>query len=277
MGEGEGEAGDAVARMWRAGAEAWPGLAVDLARFRAHVARHAGGGDAEGDPPAPLHPGDLYLACACAAGTPAALRAFEDQILPAVAPALRRLDPSAAFADEVRQILRARLFVAEEGALPKISDYAGRGPLATWVRVAAVRTALNLRAARQRESPASVSQIVALAPPIDDPGLRHLKERFADQFKVAITAACDKLADRDKTILRLRFVDGLNIDQIGALYAVHRATVARWIAKIRDDVFDGTRDELRSSLHLDDEEFDSLLRLAHSQLDLSISTVLGRA
>ena len=45
--------------------------------------------------------------------------------------------------DDVKQELREKLLVAS-GALPRIADYLGEGPLTGWVRVSATRTALNL-------------------------------------------------------------------------------------------------------------------------------------
>jgi RNA polymerase sigma-70 factor (ECF subfamily) len=267
-------AGGAVERLWHAGRAAWPAVAVPLELFAKHVARHVGEAADPEVAAGELYGADLYLACACAAGDPSGLRMFEDQILPQVAAALRRLDPSPAFADDVRQLLRQKLFVGDGEAPPKIGDYAGRGPLATWVRVSAVRTALNLRGSGRREQPMTSSQVAALAPPVDDPALKYLKAQFADEFETALARACAALTDRDRTILRLRFVDDLNIDQIGGLYGVHRATVARWIARIRDDLFAATRNELVGRLKLSDSDFESLLRLARSQLDLSLSAVL---
>ena len=44
-------------------------------------------------------------------------------------------------AEEVLQALRAHVLV---GDAPKLADYDGRGPLAAWVRVAAVRAASNV-------------------------------------------------------------------------------------------------------------------------------------
>jgi RNA polymerase sigma-70 factor (ECF subfamily) len=270
----ETPASGTVERLWQAGRSAWPGVEVTLEQFAADVARHTSGA---ADPEAAageLYGADLYLACACAAADPAGLRLFEEQILPQTTPALRRLDPSPAFADEVRQLLRQKLFVSDGESPAKIGDYAARGPLATWVRVAAVRTALNLRGSGKREQPMTSSQVAALAPPVDDPALKYLKAQFADEFESALVRACTALTDRDRTILRLRFVDDLNIDQIGGLYGVHRATVARWIARIRDELFLAIRKDLVGRLRLSDSDFESLLRLARSQLDLSLSAVL---
>jgi RNA polymerase sigma-70 factor (ECF subfamily) len=53
--------------------------------------------------------------------------------------------------------------------------------------------------------------------------------------------------------------------------------VARWIARIRDLIFAATRNDLVGRLRLDESDFDSLLRLARSQLDLSLSAVLYAA
>jgi RNA polymerase sigma-70 factor (ECF subfamily) len=264
---------DPVEQLWRDARAAWPGLEVELPAFEAHVARCLGD-----DPPsvaAALNGRDLYLACACAAGDAAALQAFEREVMPATAAAVRRFDPSPGFVDEVRQQLRAKLFVpAERGAAPKIASYAGRGPLVTWVRVVAVRLALDLRSAADRERPTTTSQLAELAPDTDDPGMRLLKERFAAEFKQALHGACERLNDRDRTVLRLRFVDGVDVDQIAAIYGTHRTTVSRWIRRIREELFAGTRDQLRAAMRLADSELDSMLRIARSRLDVSLSTVL---
>lgn len=263
-----------IEQMWHDARAACPGVDVALDPFAAFVERHLAP-LADPDQVLPsLFGADLYLACACAGGDPAALRFFEDQVLPQADAALRRVDASPTFADEVRQILRQKLFVGDGEALPKIGDYAGRGPLATWVRVAAVRTALNLRGSGRREMPMTSSQVAALAPAVDDAGLKYLKGRFADEFEESLARACGGLTERDRTILRLRYADDLNIDQIGALYGVHRATVARWIGRIRDEVYEGTRKDLIGRLKLDDSDFEALLRLAQSQIDVSLSAVL---
>lgn len=263
-----------VERLWQEARAAWPTVDVALEPFAAFVERHLAP-LAEPDQVLPtLFAADLYLACACSAGDRAGLRLFEDQVLPQADAALRRVDPSPSFADEVRQILRQKLFVGDGDAPPKIGDYAGRGPLATWVRVAAVRTALNLRGSGRREMPMTSSQVAALAPAVDDAGLKYLKGRFADEFEASLARACGQLSERDRTILRLRYADDLNIDQIGALYGVHRATVARWIGRIREEVYEGTRRDLVGRLKLDDSDFEALLRLAQSQIDVSLSAVL---
>src|SRR6185369_4971546 len=91
-----------------------------------------------------LHVADLFLACACALGDARALALFEDRLMTQVPTHVARIDRSPAFADEVKAQLRDKLFVARDGAPPKIAHYSGRGPLGGWLRVTAIRTAQNL-------------------------------------------------------------------------------------------------------------------------------------
>jgi RNA polymerase sigma-70 factor (ECF subfamily) len=69
-------------------------------------------------------------------------------------------------------------------------------------------------------------------------------------------------------------VDGLSIDALGEIYGVHRATAARWIAKIREDLLARTREAFSARAKVGRAEFESLLRLARSQLDVSLRRVL---
>src|SRR5512144_507578 len=76
------------------------------------------------------HVRDLYIAWACDGGDPAALAAFERDVVPALERAL------SSFADrrEVVQVLRERMLVGADGRRG-IAAYDGRAPLATWLRV----------------------------------------------------------------------------------------------------------------------------------------------
>src|SRR5262249_34678498 len=106
-------------------AAAWPGVKLAPEVFARHLARHAG---ADADPEgylAAVRAEDLYLACACAAHDPAALRALEDRCLAHVPAALARLRACGDHIEEVKQRLRERFLVGERAIL----GYSGRGPL----------------------------------------------------------------------------------------------------------------------------------------------------
>src|SRR5204863_54439 len=108
---------------------------------------------------------------------------------------LARIDANPAFVDEIRQRLRTKLFVPEAGETPKIADYTGRGPLGAWVRVAAMRTALNLRRGVVPES-VSAFEDVASPVPANDLELELIKGRYAPALRDAFRQALHELPER---------------------------------------------------------------------------------
>jgi RNA polymerase sigma-70 factor, ECF subfamily len=254
---------DALAR----GRAAWPSLTIDSEAFVAHVAARLPAGD---DPAAALealHVGDLCLAFGCLSGDAAALRAFESAHLIDL-PAVARVDSSPAFVDEVRQRLRVHLFVDK-----KIAEYSGRGPLAAWLRVVSLRLGHMMRRSGRREVSDEDSGNELLAG--GDPELEFIKQRYRGEFVLAVREAVRGLDKRSRTLLRLNQVDRLNIDKIGVLYGVHRATVATWIAEARKQILGATRAALQERLKLSSAEFESLMGLVVSNLEVSLNRLLG--
>ena len=256
------------------GQRAWPTIMLPPGAFEAHV--RALLADAA-DPIAildKLHVPDLYLACACAIGEPRALVALEQQYLPTAARAVARFgDPHGFVADAIQE-LRERVLV---GTPPRIAAYAGTGSLESWLKVAAVRVAINLRA-RHREQPVDRddAQEAAIAS-VDDPVLEYVKRRYQADFSRALREAFDDLSGEDRTIMRFYLVDRLNIGEIGGLVGISRATVGRRIIAARETILAGTRRRLHERLEIDNAELDSLIGVLQSRVDFSLSQVLGRA
>jgi len=266
---------DAILREhWARARARWPDIVLSEADYLPHAGTHVG---KNLDGAAKLHLEDLFLACACARRDAAALRVFEDDVLPAADAAVRSLDGADGFVDEVRQRVRTKLLVADGERAPRIAEYAGRGALVAWVTVASVRTGLSLlRETKRAEKYAGDAWAEVLAlPETGDIEVEYLKQRYRQDFAAGFTDACAKLPARDRTILRMHFVDGLNIDQIGQIYGVHRATIARWIAKSRVALLEGTRTYLVTHLALQPAEFSSFDRLIRSQLDVSLGGLFG--
>ena len=84
-----------------------------------------------------------------------------------------------------------------------------------------------------------------------------------------------QLGAREQTLLRYHHVDGLNIDEIGAIYRVHRVTAFRWIEKAKEQLIKATLELLRTRLKLPSAELDSVLRMIRSQIHLSLVRHLG--
>jgi RNA polymerase sigma-70 factor, ECF subfamily len=216
------------------------------------------------------HVGELVLACAAGRGDAAAVRELERLIAPDVEAAARRVDREPAFADEVRQVLRVRLFV-RDGERVRIDDYAGRGPLRGWVAITALRVALNAKRGARPASPDILAELVSSEA---DPELRHLKTLYRAEFREALEAALLALPERPRALLRLSFVDGLRMNQLARLYDVHETTAARWVARAAADVAEDTRRRLSARLALSASSLDSVARMVLSNLDFSIARVL---
>jgi RNA polymerase sigma-70 factor (ECF subfamily) len=259
---------EALRRLWQVGREAWPGVELDEATFVAHArAKLAPGAD-----PPQLDGGGLYLACACARGLPAALAELDRHVLAKIPEFLARIEGSSALPDEVGQILRERLLVGVDGKPPRIAAYAGQGPLGAWVRVAAVRTALNLLE-NMDEQPASDGFDELPAP--TSPAQEVAAARHGALFREVLEEAVSALPAEQRTALRLHFADGLTGDEIGKQLGISRATVTRWLSTARDFLLRETKRLLVARLRLSTAEAESFIVSARSRLDLSLSVLLA--
>ena len=259
---------DAVlSEAWEAGRAAWPDVALGRDRFAAFAGKL--------EDRALRFADDRYLAAACLGGERTALSAFDRELLSVARGAVCSIDASDAFVDEACQRLRANLLAGDR---PRIADYAGRGPLRAWVGVAAVRTALMMRRSQQRAREVLADDgdwadtLITIS--TGNPELELLKRQYAEAFGQALRDAVGGLEPRLRGVLRMSFVDGLSIDEIGAVYGVHRATAARWIQRACDTVLERTRDQLADRLSLSKGELDRVAALVQSQLDVSLSQLL---
>jgi RNA polymerase sigma-70 factor (ECF subfamily) len=218
-----------------------------------------------------LHDADLFLAIALVCGDPIALRVWEEDLVPQIDVALRRLRLPGGTADEVKQALRVELLVDDA----KIADYAGIGELAAWLRVSATRKALKLVRRANRED--SLDELLLEHWPAATPGPErsHMQARYTAELKRAIGEAFAALSVRQRNLLRQHILDELTIDDLARLYRVHRATCARWLADARTELGRSTRKHLVVELGVPALELDSLLRFLDSDIELSISRVLA--
>jgi len=268
--------GAAFAAAVAAARSAWPTIELSPERFVAYLADRMPEAVEPAAALAALNVSDLYLACACAAGDPAALAAFDAHCLTVVDSALLRLRLSADMAEEVKQRLRRTLLVSEHGP-PRIVGFAGRGALRSWVRVLAVHEAWGmLRAARGQVDGDIEERLADLASAGASPELEYLKRTYRLDFERAFRAAIQTLSPRERTLLRQHFLDGVSINQLGALYRVHRATIGRWLERARAAVLAATRAHLMEHLDVPRAEIESILRLVLSRLELDLRSLLVR-
>jgi RNA polymerase sigma-70 factor (ECF subfamily) len=213
---------------------------------------------------------DLWVACGCAAGEPRALAAIEARYFPDVDVALGKMGLSAERRDEVKQGLRRLLFVGDAAAPARIAEYRGTGDLRAWLRVTAMRAALKLLRKEGRETPASDDAILEARTHDDDPELAYMKAAYRASFRAAFQEALESLHPKERTLLKQQIVDGLGIDELGALYQVHRATAARWVTSAREKLLGRTRRTFMLRARISSDECESIMRMVRSQLDVSL-------
>jgi RNA polymerase sigma-70 factor, ECF subfamily len=218
-------------------------------------------------------PGDLYLACAAAHGDPTAIGIIDERFVACLPARIRRLGSKQDAVADVLQTVRERLFA---GPSARIRAYNAAGPLAQWIKVVAIRTAIDMHrrdAATPRAESAWLETIVNAS--VDATALL-MRAEYKRELETAIRDQIAALAARDRAILRLHIVEGVSIEKIAASYGVHRVTVARWVWTAGEGILDGLRRCFHERFGIVPHELDSLARLARSRLSLNLAELLAR-
>jgi RNA polymerase sigma-70 factor (ECF subfamily) len=262
-------AGEASLTLAREAAAAQPVLHADPVAFAAHLDALAARGVV-----LPASVGDLYLAFAAAGGDAAAIEQLERNVMPAAIAALRVIGTSSDALDECLQRVRMALLIGRDDAHPRLLDYRGQGTLRAWVRVVAVRESLMMH--RSRKEIALGDAVLASVPDAgDDPELRYLRGEMRDHLAGAVASALAVLSSRERALLRYSLIDGLTLDEIGAIYGAHKSSVSRWLSRTRERLWQAARDQLTAELAGQSEQISSLVRRLRSGLDLSLERLLA--
>ena len=239
----------------------WPGVAARLAEFESHARNHA-------VPASDLanRGHEFYLAFACSRGDEVAIRILENEYLARAIRVMARVNSAREFVDDASQTLRERLLVGPE---PRIAQFAASGPLGAWLRVAALRTALNLLKVRRNPDELLSAEMLELPAPMAVDGEHH-----QEIVQAAVEVAFKMLSARERNVLRLSYIEGSSIDHIAALYGSHRATAARWISAARERVLDHVAESVRVQLGLSASDARSLLLRVRSRIRISVMRLL---
>jgi RNA polymerase sigma-70 factor (ECF subfamily) len=154
-----------------------------------------------------------------------------------------------------------------------IGKYGGRGALRAWIRTLATRAGLRF-VERSRPAPEADEAVLAALPTTGDPELDAIRDLYAPAFRAAFQEALATLKPRSRTLLAQHYVDGLTIDELGALHSVHRATAARQIAQVRDSLVEATLWTLKQRLRVTARDLESIVRIRHTQLVHELRTAL---
>ena len=256
------------------GRSAFGQIALDDRAFARHLARAIKINAADPSSISALAVEDLYLTCACLAGSEGAVAAFNARhgatVRGAIARIVRGTD-----AGEIEQQLLNDLLVGSAASGPRIGSYAGKAPLDRWLGVSAQRAALmwlreNKTEARARDGAAAEPG----ASGNTHPEMAFLKERYRSDFERALKEALERLPERERTLLRLHIVNGVSVEKIGKMFAVSQPTASRWLAAARVALLDDIKATLGNRLGASSGELASLAGMVASRLDLSLSMLL---
>ena len=256
-----------LAEIWQTARAAWPAVELDADVFIAYLAQRL----PDRASPAALsqmNTTDLYLACACGMGHAHAIATFERHCLDGLDRALARLLLGADLVAEVKQRVRCRVLVGDGGP-PRIAEFTGRGGLRGWVRVIAVREALRMMR-RSRDLAGNDGERLQAAVSRDPAWLDAARDDQRRAFARAFDRAVRRLHPRERTMLRQHLLDGLTVDQLGALYRIHRATAARTLERARRTILTATRDHMQAELDVSSTELSSILRAIRSGLEVTL-------
>lgn len=236
--------------------------------------RWQGGDRAESGSSALSAVGDLLLAQACAQGCREAISDFTLRFRGLIVRATTRVGfEGGEISDAADHVLMTMLF-PEEGRPAGIIGYSARGALSGWVASYTMRCGLRIRRDLGRRHNRRNRYLMQMVGEVEkDLELDLGRHELTSAIKEAFERAVDHLDERDRVLLHWSYVAAMNVDEIGALYEVHRATAARWVAAARSRLVG----EMSRILLGADGEREQLLELmgdVRSRLDLSLSRVL---
>ncbi|MBX7099579.1 MAG: RNA polymerase sigma factor [Myxococcaceae bacterium] len=246
---------------------AWPKLRVDTGAFERRWRELA-----DDDGPAPLAI-DLYFAQACLEGDPQALAQLQQQVV-AQLQLLSHFRFSREDQEELaQQVMTALLVAGPKGR--KLGQFAARAPLHSWLRMLLSRAAIDRLRTSKGPPPADEDVLLGLPGPQRDAELESLKAKYKGHFSEVFRFAIKSLTPRQRNLLRQHYLDDLTLEELAALYKVHRATVARWMQEARLQVMAVTREELARRTGIPRAEVDSVMQVVQSRLELSAAFFLS--
>jgi RNA polymerase sigma-70 factor (ECF subfamily) len=219
---------------------------------------------------------ELYLCCACAEGNAPAVALFHQRYEPVLESALGKLRMGEAMTQDVKQLLLGQLLTNTPDKPAMITTYGGHGRLARWLRVVAARTGRALLSREKKLVLVGDERIASeLGPSAPEPEAAT-KRTYRELFKRAFKHALRTLGPREANLLRQRYVDSLNLAQIGTIYRVHPSTVHRWLEKARTTLLERTSAHLMEVLRVSQKDCESILRMIQSDLDITLQTFLSQ-
>jgi RNA polymerase sigma-70 factor (ECF subfamily) len=225
-----------------------------------------------------LHAEDLALACACAAGNPAAWEYFVTRYRPILYASARAITGEESRARELADSIYAELYGLEvrHGRRRSLFSYFhGRSRLATWLRaVLAQRHVDHARSARRLEPLDNIPEPADPAPaePPDPDRARYVRALAA-----ALSTALASIDPRDRMRLAYYYRHGLKLREIGRLMGESESGVSRHLERTRRALRESIEAALRTAHGLSREQIAMCYHYGAEDLPLDLGRALSEA
>lgn len=215
-----------------------------------------------------LHLRDLYLSCAALQGCPTAIEIVHKSLRTELSRVWTKAEYDCA--SEVQQAVLVSLLVSNEGCQPKLSQYQGRASLRSWLRVIVVREYQRTVKGYKKESLGGEDMQVLPGRllPMDT---AMDTNRYVQAFKSVFQECFASLSIHDRTILRQHYRDRITIGKMSQLRNVHRGTMARELAQVRQRLEQSVSSSMWRALEVDSDAAAMLHAQVASQLEISLS------
>ena len=188
---------------------------------------------------------DLHIASGCALGETDSTSVFHKKFADDIRRVGAKLFTDTALDDFVQTVFE-RLLVARAEHPPRICNYSGRGPLRSYVRMAASRVAIDLqreRGKQEEEAPKDLARQVAINM---DPEQTLAKAEGHERWIEALRTAIAGLDSQERRALRYRYLLGFSGARMGALLGMHEMSVPRLLKRIRSKIANTVLRDARS-------------------------------
>jgi RNA polymerase sigma-70 factor (ECF subfamily) len=166
-----------------------------------------------------------------------------------------------------------------EGTEPKIAQYDGIGSLEGWLRIILSRMVIDRHRSNRKQVPLEELGEEPAAVP-GESGPEHLvveeeRRKAARLFKEAFSTAMSQLDAQQKLVLRLYYLENVNLKQIGFLLNAHESTASRLLEKLKKRLRRQVEKYLREKGQVQPQEIWFYLEAGSSATSLELQRTLN--
>ena len=225
---------------------------------------------------------DLFLTTACAAGDSAAWEVFRRQYRSVIQIAALKASASASEAAELSDTLLTDLFLPHESGRgeSKIAQYHGLGSLEGWIKVVVHRMAIDQIRLHRRDVP--IEDLEGELPSNSAHGRtdESIKERDThrarDMVSQCLTTALEQLNAKERLVLNLYYLNGVNLKGIAQFLKAHESTASRLLDRLKTQLHKSVSKQLQEKFKVRKAEVPLLIELALGHIEIDLKRILSQ-